>query len=560
VAIEEKITVKEITDNPGLISIKLGQAKLEEYSYTLLHYYDMNPIIEELNKLNYKSFNLTETITKHPEYKFEIINYLKILTLTQDRAETKLKEIIPHPQRYKRGLINGIGSIFKAVTGNLDASDGERYENLIRELQLSQNKLTSNIRKENSLSLNLLEKFNNTIETVQHNEKLLESKLNQLGLIVQKTTLRENTAFIKDVLNQVINLYEIIDAILTDIENAITFSKLKILHPSIIKTKDLYFELLNVKKVIDTNRMPLEVTLENTILYEKLIKVESYIFNNKVNFLLKIPITYPEKLNYYHFYSAPIYAQSLFKVILPKSKYLLKNKLHYSYRNTECTKIKDQYYVCDKMELQTLDVNSSCEVQLLEAKSHHLSTCRQVQLELNQPIVNPLDYSSQWLIVLPHMESLQLTCFNQEDHLKLIGTYVAKIPMECQITFGGKTINNLHSTNSQNQIVLFPDIAGDIKLMPKLNLSVHLDDIRLDDLYKLKRGIIDNEPRFVIPDNIKVPSIWTVFIYVSLIIALVYFILKKINLRRKHNPRRQGESIPRESLQDQDIQLPSRTV
>jgi len=230
----------------------------------------------------------------HPKYKFEIINYWKILSLTQERAETKLKEIIPHPQRYKRGLINGIGSIFKAITGNLDASDGERYENLIRELQLNQNKLASNIRKENSLSLNLLEKFNNTIDTVQHDEKLLETKLDQLGLIVQKNTLRENTAFIKDVLNQVINLYEIIDAILTDIEIEITFFKIENFHPSIFKPKDLYFELINVKKVIDTNRMPLEVTLQNTILYEKLIKVESYIFNNIVNFLLRIQITSPK--------------------------------------------------------------------------------------------------------------------------------------------------------------------------------------------------------------------------------------------------------------------------
>ncbi|XP_074028409.1 uncharacterized protein [Leptinotarsa decemlineata] len=30
-----------------------------------------------------------------------------------------------HPRRNKRGLINGIGSIFKSITGNLDASDGE---------------------------------------------------------------------------------------------------------------------------------------------------------------------------------------------------------------------------------------------------------------------------------------------------------------------------------------------------------------------------------------------------------------------------------------------------
>jgi len=131
------------------------------------------------------------------------------------------------------------------------------------------------------------------------------------------------------------------------------------------------------------------------------ITVESYIFNNKVNFLLRMPITFPAKLNYYQFlFSSNTCTESL-KVILPKRKYLLKNKLHYSYRNTECTKIKDQYYVCDKMELQTLDVNSSCEVQLLEAKSHHLSSGILITSLLWQLVISSLEnhrFNRPWLV------------------------------------------------------------------------------------------------------------------------------------------------------------------
>jgi hypothetical protein len=67
-------------------------------------------------------------------------------------------------------------------------------------------------------------------------------------------------------------MYKIIDSILQDIENSITFAKLKILHPSIIKTEDLYFELIKVQDQIGLNQMPLEITLENTFLFEKLIK------------------------------------------------------------------------------------------------------------------------------------------------------------------------------------------------------------------------------------------------------------------------------------------------
>lgn len=140
----------------------------------------------------------------------------------------------------------------------------------------------------NSVSLNLIKQFNSTVEKISHNEMLLDSRLHQIELIVQKTTFKENANYIKDTLNQIINIYEIIDSVLQDIENAITFSKLKVLHSSIIKTDALFYELQRIQKVITANRMPLEVTLENTLLYEKFIKVESFIYKNKVNFVFKI--------------------------------------------------------------------------------------------------------------------------------------------------------------------------------------------------------------------------------------------------------------------------------
>lgn len=126
--------MRKINDNPGIIPLNLGTAKVQEFTYTLIHYYDLNPIILEINKLYIKSKNISETIIPNSEYLFETSNYFKILKLIQDRVETKIVEILPHPNRIKRGLINALGSVFKAVSGNLDASDGERYEKLIAEL------------------------------------------------------------------------------------------------------------------------------------------------------------------------------------------------------------------------------------------------------------------------------------------------------------------------------------------------------------------------------------------------------------------------------------------
>ncbi|KAJ8977561.1 hypothetical protein NQ317_019136, partial [Molorchus minor] len=114
-----------LENNPGLLPLKIGQAKVQDYTHTFIHYYDLNPVIVEINKLYTQSDNLLIQINSNLNYSQETSNYAKILNLTRQRVQIKLNEIIPHSKRTKRGIINGLGSIFKSITGNLDASDGE---------------------------------------------------------------------------------------------------------------------------------------------------------------------------------------------------------------------------------------------------------------------------------------------------------------------------------------------------------------------------------------------------------------------------------------------------
>lgn len=537
--------------------IKLGQAKLEEYTFTLIHFYDLNPIINEVNKLQIKTKNLTDNVNTHAEYKTETSNYIKILLLIQDRVETKLKELIPHPQRTRRGLINAVGSIFKTITGNLDASDGERYERLIKNLQNNQIELKSNTLKENAISINLIKQFNNTIQQVRRNENLLESKLNQIGLIVQKGTFRENAYIIKDTLNQIINLYEIIDSILQDVENAVTFSKLKILHPSIIKTENLYFELQRIQKIVNEKSMPLEVTLANTLLYEKLVKIESFVLNNKITFLIRFPITHQNNFDYYHLYSIPIYKQNKFKTIVPKSKFLIKNKLHFSYLPTECQEIQNQYYICDKMDLTEISAENPCAIQLLES-SIQVQSCQQIEVKISKPIINQLDLSNKWIVIIPNEETVKLECSNQEEHLKLFGTYFAEIPTNCKLVNPSNQeviINNVHIGQIKNQPILFPDLNDQEEMLPTLNLSVHLDDLKLDDLQKIKNQIRNNQPNFTpFPEFVETPNIWTILIYILMVILVSYYVYKKL-IGPRRGPRR-GQRSAQEASPEDPIQEP----
>lgn len=527
----------------------MGNARIKDYSHTLIHYYDLNPILSEINKLGRKSENISKQINFHQEYSSDISNYLKLLNITRFRVENKIQEITPtNFKRIKRGLINGIGSFFKAVTGNLDASDGEQYEYLIRELQNNQKILQTNILKEKSLSLSVIKRFNHTIEQISHNEKLLDSKINQIALITQKTAYRENSLYMKDVINQIINIYEIIDSILQDIENSLTFSKLKTMHPSIIKSEDLFNELNRLQKQFGNEQMPIPVNLESILLYEKIISLDCFVFNNKITYLLHIPIMLPRSFEYFHLYSVPIFDKSRFKVVLPRNKFLLKNQLHYTYQQEECQRIVPQYYVCENEDLQEIQGDMPCAIKLLNS-DENASTCKQTEIKITQPLTNRLADTNQWILAAPAKETIQIKCNNQEETRSIFGTYLCSIPEGCQVKIKSKLISNIKkSVESSSQPILLPDIQETPTLLPTLNLSPHLQGLKLDELHKLRNEILEVQPDLAFSQIETNPSIWSLVIYILLIFGCIILAYKKLLPKCK----KQVPTLREEA----DIQLP----
>lgn len=80
------------------------------------------------------------------QYKRELETHKNILKFNFNRLENKINFIFN--QRIKRGLINGLGSISKQISGHLDASDGERYEQLFKQIKENEKALqTQNLFK-----------------------------------------------------------------------------------------------------------------------------------------------------------------------------------------------------------------------------------------------------------------------------------------------------------------------------------------------------------------------------------------------------------------------------
>lgn len=135
-------------------------------------------------------------------------------------------------------MINGLGSIIKCLTGNLDQEDAEKFNSQIKNLQENQNKIKNIVSDQISLMNISIKSFNEIAQNISHNQNVLESGILQIQNIIKETQMTEINHYqyfmTHLTLNQITFIFQIIYDTLERIETAISFAKLNALHNSIV--------------------------------------------------------------------------------------------------------------------------------------------------------------------------------------------------------------------------------------------------------------------------------------------------------------------------------------
>ncbi|XP_066157801.1 uncharacterized protein, partial [Euwallacea fornicatus] len=321
----------------------------------------------------------------------------------------------------------------------------------------------------------------------------MEKRIKQIGYMTQETASKENMYFIKDILIQIINLYEIIDSMLQDIETSITFAKLGTFHPSIMETANLFLELKKLEIKVKPQNLPLQITLENILEYEKIIEVESFILNGRITYLLNIPLTNLDNFDYYHLYSIPVRRQSPFRAVIPRGKYLILNQDHYAYPEEACKRTSQNLFICKPEILEETSENGPCETQLLNSLQAS-ANCQQIDVTITRAIANRIDSSDRWVLIMPTEKTIKLKCNGQEEYKRISGSFLLTVPEECRAEGEDIVINNDRSTTAANEPITFPRLEDQPPKLPHLDLNFHLQEVKLDELHRLKSEIQENNP------------------------------------------------------------------
>jgi hypothetical protein len=110
---------------------------------------------------------ITQLQSQLDDFKTKLENYTYILYKLQvEHLHNKLKTVANQlstlePIRMKRGLIGGLGSIIKSITGNLDYTDAKLYNDALETLRNDQSKLVSEINEHISLNKDWMSKLLN---------------------------------------------------------------------------------------------------------------------------------------------------------------------------------------------------------------------------------------------------------------------------------------------------------------------------------------------------------------------------------------------------------------
>ncbi|KAG5873625.1 hypothetical protein JTB14_003055 [Gonioctena quinquepunctata] len=140
----QEIKILDLKVNPGILPLKLGPAKIQTSTHDFIHYHNLTPIAQEIDAIQnqYEAVAIAKNNGLSRPYWTNLQNFIQGLQYQLEAVHQKFQSIYPLHRR-KRALINALGSIVKAISGNLDQDDAEKYDSAIFTLQRNQYDTTS---------------------------------------------------------------------------------------------------------------------------------------------------------------------------------------------------------------------------------------------------------------------------------------------------------------------------------------------------------------------------------------------------------------------------------
>lgn len=563
---EQPFQALYLSKSPGLYYENLGITRIHSQTWKLVTYLNTSMLTEKLNILQ---FVLSQTHTICNDHLLETyptcvtsLNILKKLVPTIREQDNVLKDLIGHP-RNRRGLINGLGKIFKILIGTLDSDDAEYYNNAINDLNVGEKDMTSLLKSQSQVVQSTITNFNGTITNLHHTADILNTNLNMIEKLNQATNknihLQEARQNLEDHIDFLTIIIMELNREYSTLINAILFSKQNLLHPSVLTPYQVMKELLKTKNHLPPNT-DYPVILSKHTMYQllNLISVTIYYMDSKLIFLVYVPIVENTIYTLYHLTPLPILNDNKAYVFInPSFEYLAlsQNKLSYTSLSSieKCTNIINKTYICQQENpLYHTYSQENCESQLLTAYPTTPNCCDIRITNIKHEIWYQLKENNKWLFVIPQNTHVTIDCENKNPYeIQLYGTGFFSMEPLCTAYTKNTILKSIseYSSNVVSSYIPNIDVTKDNLMLEKyselplieitpINVPKNLNDLKTAS-YKLKQ-IEDIAEQLSHKNNINYKVrfhdiVMSIFGLLMLIFS-IYFMYKFILYYKRNEP------------------------
>lgn len=568
IPLNQALQVTKVEHNPGLLPVKLGMAYVQNDKWIIAKTIDLSGIDTDLqfNIQKYKEFNniLLTDKTNHINEFSGLRTHVEYL---RDEAIEKLHQLIPQ-KRVKSGILNPLGSLIKVITGNLDNDDALHYDKLINSIQNSEQAVAHKV----TIISEMLDHFMNTTMTIVNNSMTINKRLNHIEKILKDITTKENNAlystYVLGLFHLFVTNFRTIIFKFSEIETALAFGKVSVLHKSVINST----ELINVLKVIsDNSRLMYPVNEQNLINLEETFSVKAYFKNDQVSFIIEVPLINEKTYNYFKLFPLPISSAILNQtvIVIPEYPYLLFDDTKYRPMSRSCKEITAEEFLCNEDDIIPLN-EETCVEQLMKFSSN-LSRCTQRTIETESIKIHKIT-PTYWMLFTSKEIVLSQTCDNDVTRQAVKGTYLINIELQCDVYLAEMKIYE-HK---------FHSIGTNYKPIPIINLpDLHLNDVIIDDQepvdlkgvnldeiqhlnYLLKHSKSENSENSVLQvQSFSIADLILYLILTVLIVFAVYIWKKKLfgnNKMKIVKPRDLPQKVQMENLAPEESVVNQRPL
>lgn len=440
--------------NPGLFYEDIGTLTEIKATWRLAVNMDMTFLLNRANDVSKNLHLLVETCEKdtqpHDVPASILCSILKgPVKEMKNKIDEKLAVVFdlvrPRDAKTRRGLIDGLGTVIKAITGNMDSVDAENIYADINSIKSSQDKLKNIMEKQIQVVESSLEIFNNISKNVQNNEEQLKSYINK----VRDTLTAKND---RNTARQ--NMDEALTAIAVAVETLLNDVKELVWVVTEVSSGKVSAAIITPQKLTQYlsdalphlppgSSFPVAIHRREMSTLLRLADTKAYSRGDVITLILEIPLIGQERYSISKVYPVPIRAvNSSYYFIDTKEDMVAVNRESQRYLQiseselNNCKRINN-YYICKPSHPSVLLSDAApCEVlTFAKVNTDNNLRCPKRAIALTHTLVITMRQPGRWLYIAPKNEPISISCDNEPTrHETLQNSGILALVGICTVT------------------------------------------------------------------------------------------------------------------------------